>query len=56
MTTQDRIEIMQAARGYYRTVRNFQSRRGNAGKVLAAQRELDRLKFEIAQAKKEEAA
>jgi len=56
MTTHDRIEIMQAARGYYRTVRNFQRRRGSEGKALAAQRELDRLQFEITQAKKEGAA
>jgi len=53
MTTLDRLEIMQGAVGYYRTVRNLQRNRGNEGRALAAQNEIDRLKFEIGQLKKQ---
>lgn len=56
MTTQDRKDILSGAVGYYRTVRNLHRRQGSKGKAQAAQQEIDRLQFEIAQIKKQEAA
>jgi hypothetical protein len=52
MTPDDQLEIKQAACGYYRTVRNLQRNRGSEGKAIAAQQEIDRLKFEIEQIRK----